>query len=214
MRLGVALVLVGVGLVVAAPAADAAKRKPCSMPGSHTVRRDAGGRIFVVTKGHRYSEDWTWYGCLFRTGKRVRIVNPSEDAVNAADHFLLRSPYAAYMTHDSASGSVLQDVHVINLKSGARNTYAASFSQPQGFGTQLVRLILTQHGAIVWTEVTYGSNATGSYSDYRVEMNDWAAGPAELDRGPDIDPRSLAVTPSGRRAYWTNAGEPRSAVLR
>jgi hypothetical protein len=70
-------------------------------------------------------------------------------------------------------------------------------------------LELSSEGAVAW--IVSGRPDDDDY--FYVQKTDGTAdGQVVLDEGAAIDPRSLAI--SGRRIYWTNGDQVRSAVLR
>jgi hypothetical protein len=194
MRTTIALVL---AVALWSPAAAvAAKPGKCAPRGARTVAADAGGRVFYLPgRG-------THFGCLYRWQQPRNLW--SEDA----DHSVvqLASPYAAIISYEFGTFGSIGELMVVNLRTGRRHV-PAEFSTGESPGDALLEFHLTHRGALAWLR---RDNARGAVS---VKSSD-RLGVRTLDPGPAVDAGSLAVSDSGRRAYWTNAGEPRSGRLR
>ena len=196
-----AVVLATLLAVAGISASEAAQRGRCAMPGSTTVRADERARIFKARGDH--------YGCLRRTGKRYWL----PDYNDYIGKIRLASPFVAYVSYGGPSGSaVLDELIVMDLRTGEAEE-AAEFGSGLGGSDSVGELIVTRHGAAVWTQfATREEGSPGSGTSVRM----WRGGvESTLDPGPDVDSRSLAVTSSGRRAYWsTSSAGPRTARLR
>lgn len=197
LAIGVGLALV---LGAGAPAAsDAAKRGKCAMKGSKTIVRDSRARVFYVRRSQ------TYYGCLYRTGRKRELPTYDYDAV---DGFVLRSPYLAFEGGTTGGSMSTGDLWRMNLRTGKRQVVDTTGESFAG-GSSVEGVLLTRRGAMVWIRETW------SYDERTVSVEKYdAAGEETLDPGPNVAVGSLALTPSGRRVYWMNAGEPRTAVLR
>ena len=201
MRSVVTLLLVGLALVVAAPA-DAAKRRPCAIRGSETVEVTDRARLYVV----RRPGVSAYYACLYRSERRIRLV--AEEGHSAA-HLRVSGRFLVYLVVQDTSKVGTHELKRLDLRSGGRVT-VAGFGHTQEGIDALEDLVLTRRGAVAWIRnVWYGGEpprrSVGSYRANRHTV---------LDPGPNVDAGSVAVTASGGRLYWTNGGEPRSARLR
>ena len=186
-----------VGLVVAVPTgAEAAKRDGCHPRGSKTISADRSGRVYTFPR-RRYSNV---YGCLYRSGRQIEI----DDAGNDIH---LASPYVVYTIEHMGGSLSTWDLDRFNLRT--RKTTPVTGFGASWYGSDYYSdLALTHRGTVVWVRSSSIDDDVGQ----SVRM--FAGGrTSTLDPGPSVDRGSLAVTPGGRRAYWTHAGEPRFAPL-
>jgi hypothetical protein len=193
-------------LAVSVPQSDAAatakKNSKCTLRGSKTLAADARGRVFE--KDH--ADGAYIYGCLYRTGRRFAIGDNPHDDFLSIDALALASPFVAYGETTASTIGTYEIVERLDLRNGRIKDVTDSKREDPDPGIDQV--VLTPRGAVAW--IGYGND----YTDIlKVEKLD-AAGHALLDPGPGVENGSLAVTRSGRRLYWSNGGEPRSAVLR
>jgi len=199
MRLAVAVALT-LGLVVAP--AHAAKRHTCKARGSETVRADEGGRVY--TREHPRTGYETHYACSYRSGTHWDM-NQDDDNVTA---ITLASPYVAFLRYNVDSHIASSDLYVLDMRTGRERFLAEFRREPDDpAGEDFGQAVLSRSGAVAWTTVRVGDGAT------RLSKRD-RDGRAVLDPGPGVDAGSLALSPSGRRLYWSNAGEPRTSRLR
>jgi hypothetical protein len=198
------LLLVLTAPVLAHGAGAAAKKHgKCSMPGSKTLAADSRGRVFAK---YNSDEEQYVYACLYRSGRRFPIgQNPHDDFVSI-DLLALASPFVAYGETWRSSHGSYESVERLDLRSGRIRLLAESSTEGGDGGVD--QLVATQRGAAAWLVYVEDASAV-----LRVEKLD-AAGHAVLDPGPGVEAGSLAVTRSGRRVYWSNGGQPRSAALR
>ncbi len=201
MRSGVVLLLVGLGLLAAAPA-EAAKRKPCAAAGSKTVRADTHGRAFRVRRqGTR-----KYYACLYRSWRRVRIApDPGDYVTNLG----LASPFVVFLSEQPTSQIASHELKRVDIRSGATVTVAWFGHHYEGINA-LEDLVPTRRGTVAWIR----NHWLGGEQPRRSVGKFEAGSQSTVDPGPDVGTGSLAVTRSGDRLYWTNAGEARSAPLR
>jgi hypothetical protein len=190
-----------------APAAGAAKRAPDCATTGRTVAANAQARVYMV--GDPFYED-TVYGCVYGSTRRTRLGQE-------------------YTSSDSDAGVWVAGLH------GSRVGYAVVESLDLDFWTakvtdlrkrkairrlrrsgQLDDLLMTPAGSLAmihdtrgsYREANAGPDFVQSYFVTKVERD----GTTMLDRGPHVDPGSLASAP--HRLYWTRRGEPRTAGIR
>jgi hypothetical protein len=204
MRAGILVAITAV-LLPALPAE--AKRHSCAAKHSKTAVRDRRVRIFYSDRGGLPE----YRACFYRDGRRRRFTTGNEDGLG---EIRLRTPYVAWVELGSGSGTTFETLYSGNLRTG-RSRELASFYAPQGpYGRDLRGLVLSETGSVAWISDSYGLGPDNQqHHDVAVLKRD-ADGRGTLDPGPTVDPDSLALSRSGRRVYWTNAGEPRSARLR
>ena len=201
--------------VVAATAADA--RRPCASRGSRTVLATAGTRIFTrparVAPRYRVTR---WYGCAYGTDRRFRLATVGEPGifVTAVRPVRLVGHLVAYSDYyEGPAGGTLADVRVRDLRSG-RQVVSQQAGTPDAEERQrpVEDLELKADGAVAWIEASEPvSPPPAGAVMYRVRKRDAGGAAVTLDEGPDIAPRSLAVSAS--TVYWTRGGSPRSAAL-
>jgi hypothetical protein len=189
-----------------APAASAAKRAPDCATTGRTIVANAQARVYRV--GDEYED--AVYGCVFGSTRRTRLGRE-------------------YTSSDSDAGVWVAGLH------GSRVGYAKVESLDLDFWTakvtdlrrrrtirrlrrsgQLDDLLMTPAGSLAlihdtrgsYREANAGPDFVQSYFVTKVERD----GTTMLDRGPHVDPGSLASAP--HRLYWTRRGEPRTAGIR
>ena len=120
-------------------------------------------------------------------------------------------PYVAFSAASVSSQISEVKLFVMDLRTHRRRALAvASFGEAPLEDELLGGFVVTRRGAVAWVRTM--SSETGPDSS-RLEA-DRGAGAEVLDPGPNVENGSLAVTASGRRLYWTSAGEPHAASLR
>jgi hypothetical protein len=170
-----------------------AKHNPCWPKGSMTETRDARGRVYSFKRYGPY------HVCLYRTG-RTRRVGTFDDEVL---HVELASPFVAYSVREDSSQGSADVLNRLDLRTGKVDILDYTDAG------QMRRFLVTSSGAVVWARYRY----TPGLPIGEIRKID-VAGEATLDSGMDIHASSLHLNSSGHRAFWTNAGEERSARLR
>jgi hypothetical protein len=198
MKAGIAAML-GLFLWSLPAPAEAAKHRGCAEPGSETQAADARARVFYSPRKDAY------FGCLRRTGRRREIPYQGVDDIYIT---ALTSPFVVYDAPNEGSAAYVVDVYRFDLRTG-RDRKVTSFGEFAGQGSRLHELLLTRAGTVVWARERFGSEQDGRLVEKFGDGRE-----STLDPGPTVDAGSLALSISGRRVYWTNAGEPRSARLR
>lgn len=191
--------------LLAAPSAADAKR--CSKHGAHTILRTKTVRVFSVTAR---DETARYYGCLYRRGRVVYLGKVPVEGPDGIYEILAAGRFLAFQIYEElGSHLTFTTLYRADLRDGRVRTLEGFGVNPFG-GTWVVDVVLARTGATAWIR---GENDGGADNVNSVRKYD-AAGPGVLDPGPGVELGSLAITASGSRVYWTNAGEPRSAPLR
>ena len=176
----------------------------CFPPRSQTVFRDTRVRVFT-----RVSDDdpdvARTVACVLADGRRYKL---AEDGVD--------------LSHTERVGRV----SVVGRWLGYAVTYGEHTSFDRGWpcalslrtgrrrcggGLPVLGMGISRAGSLAW--LTFEGVSSGG-DPYCCEVYEWDAGaedPVTLDQGPDINRDSFAV--GGRFVYWTDAGEPRSAMM-
>jgi hypothetical protein len=200
------LPLLVLALALTAQPAAAAKGKPCARKGSVTVKSTKLVRVFEVA--NREGGD-NLYACLRSNGRRQLltrsydddyVTSGSYDRVKVAGRFVAWQFTATDISCKAGCppgyDSTTADLHVRNLRERKTQDVAGEVASDG-------RLVLTNGGAIAWTERPDGAP---------IEVNSSTiVGPERLDSGDGIVPGSLRL--QGRTAFWENAGETKSAEL-
>jgi hypothetical protein len=196
-----------IGLLCLAPPAGAARDASCAMKGSKTIRADTRARVFV----HRSRANGTvYYACLYRNGRRREIPLPDE----AYRGWTLASPYLSYLEPGGASTVSVDVLWVYDIRTGMEYEAAEAVQSEEG-SSAIENPLLAPTGAVAWIRARTRPDSARTQVITERSVEKWSpAGEATLDPGPTVDAGSLALSTSGRRVYWTNAGEPRSARLR
>jgi hypothetical protein len=187
----------------------------CQALGSVTVHRTKQVRVF--TKNGDY------YGCLYRTNRRFRLVRDSEIEFGLnMGKIRIAGPYVGFgYTLDEADFGSVGHVRVLDLRKGSRkhDTFAA-----HAFYSDVYDVAMTRSGAVAWIAKGYadiegerlpaGCKRTSSIScDFAYEVNKLDRSRVrKLDSGRHIRPMSLAL--HGQRLSWRNGHTRRSALLR
>jgi hypothetical protein len=186
-----ALPLVGAALLAAAAPASARPPDPRCYPHGYSHTYAASARVRVYETSPSFEADTIFYVCDLLTGRRTRIATASgdEDFVSIEQvHFAGR--VVAYFLKDCLKAECGGGYRSVDAASGRR-------LRPQARGALLDWAVFPS-GSFAWIDQQPNLRTVGSSR-------------GEHDRGPGIDPRSLAVSGDGR-VYWTNAGDPRTAV--
>jgi hypothetical protein len=141
---------------VGAPAAEAAKRKPCKRAKTHTVAKNRFARVFERQGRSNASYDTRLYGCLLSRNRAV----PLEDALDfdtlvyGYDDVTLRRRFVAWSyerSDDSCKADcppyydpTTNEVAIRDLR--RRRTRRVSTATAPGI------ILVSRRGALVWTE--------------------------------------------------------------
>jgi hypothetical protein len=196
-------------------AGAAGARPACSSKGSRTVLATKSARIFTKRAIVRPRYHVTrWYGCMYRYDRRFRLATVGEPGifVTAVRPIRLAGRFVGYSDfYEGPAGGTLADIHVRDLRSG-REVFRHQAGEPDATDNQgpVQDLELKPNGSIAWIEATKPVSPQTQLT-YRVLERAAGGQAVTLDEGPDVAPRSLAVSAS--TVYWTRAGVPRSALL-
>jgi hypothetical protein len=203
IRLCAAVLTTALAAVASLPAAARAHpAEPCNGPRSVTVEATAGVRIFLRPRvpRDRRTVDTNTFGCLYRTGKRIRLGRRGDGVLFG---FHVERRRVAFVSTGYASRG--HTVHVVDLGTGRR---LARIRNPNAAVTDLE---VTRYGSLAWIGRPFHQDLGGW-------VRAWEPGRGErlLDAGA-IAPHGLALgraTPAaGTTLYWDKDGLPRSATL-
>jgi hypothetical protein len=159
------------------------------------------------------------FGCVYSRGRRILLGEPpafSSSGGAGIDNIALAGPYVAYEHAVADPLKAAWTVVVRNLLSGrvVREAPVGGLTTHHGPTTKVV---VTGHGAVVWIVETRSAPIPGVGNDgkllreFAVEAADESGVRLLAASSQAIDPSSLAL--SGSTVYWTEAGQPHSAVL-
>lgn len=170
--------------------------------------RSKGAKLIVKTReAVVFSKGVYYYGCLASTGTVRRL--PEEGGgidVAGPDAPQLAGRYVAYNTSGSGIGDEFDRLYVYDLRVGRRFLVESS--------TFIRDIVLKRNGSVAWIEAAPADVGDAPVWDVRAWSNEDRQGSVLLDRGADIAPESLVLTPDRLRIEWTRGGAARSAPLR
>lgn len=207
-------------LVLALPALVSSREPPrpwvdrCADDGGRTLTANRWVRVYV--RRDRLDSEYLRY-CWVPTGGATTLVASGGSATAFVPHYRIAGRYLGTARIDFDRKQpiypgvdltvAVRDVKRPRCVTGFRAQPPHSESwRYDDREPGVTDLELTSQGALAWI-----ASGAPNRDDYFYVQKADGAGRAVLDEGPAIDPRSLAI--SGRRIYWTNAGEPRTAVL-
>jgi hypothetical protein len=186
-------------LFVAAPSADARKKRDPCRPGHATTEFDNGTfRIFSVPAPDQQDAE---YLCVWKSRKRFKLAEGSggDASGDYLNGFVTAGKFLLYATAPNGKIDLGRgEIKMLDFRSGKRSRPA--------FGAWPVDWELSRKGTIAYTTDESQGAPRGVY-----ELPLGAAGPDQLDLGEDIDPMSLAL--AGHTLYWTRAGQAQSAQI-
>jgi hypothetical protein len=192
-------------LLVAAAPADAATRNKCrtssTTGGAKILKRTPAVVVFTKRLGY--------YGCAYSGGPIKQLLDEGGGIHERGDSApRISGRYVAYATLGSAIGDEFDRVVVWDLKEGKLKFRAGS--------TFVQDLDVKSNGSVAWTQVSVVAAAQGQSRWYEVLAASTVdrEGAVLLDRGTDVDPQSLALSPERESVRWTRGGSQRSSPLR
>jgi hypothetical protein len=187
----------------------------CARKRSNTFKANTRARVF--TKPARFGGS-TLYGCLY-SRDRAFVLGPVADSLSEPEgvtdddgiaYMRLAGAFAAYSDGCVGRCGAWSDLFVRDLRTGmvkhSRQSNRADF-------VYLRDLELRGSGAAAWIDEVCRGCVQRPTESRTFQVNRFRAGrnAVRLDRGPDIEPDSLAL--SGSILYWTKGGRPYSAAL-
>jgi hypothetical protein len=165
----------------------------------------------IVTKTREavvFTKRQSVYGCLASVGS-IRTL-PDEGGgldLNGSDRPVLSGRYVAYSTFGSAIGDEFDRVYVYDLRLGKRFLVV---------GSNIVRaIVLKRNGSVAWIEdSTVDPGGETPVYQLRKFAYEERQGVVLVDRGADIEPGTLALSPDRTAIGWIRGGTPRTASLR
>jgi hypothetical protein len=210
MRKGLAtavvLLLAGLGALHGADAHAAKKRSACDRPGTTTIKKQAGSRVFKQRRGSLVST----YACRYKTGKVFKLGTEALDDLNSASVELIRlaGVYVAWGAPGADDLSDWEDVIVMDLRTGSKR--APDSSETDGENIDVTDTALTPNGSFAWiVEITNVLTRTDVAEVFTLVGRKVT----KVDTGTSktIPGNSLAV--EGNTLSWTNAGETKELTL-
>jgi hypothetical protein len=215
-----ALLLIGITLLLAAPASATTRVGRCEVPSKARVEA-AGGRVIVwsLDKVDRDGDPFVRvFACRRSSGARAKVTEtiPYLFTLDELRAFRVAGRYVAYV-HDFRHRCG-QDLLVLVFDAYSRNhvrrRYAA-FDPPFGDCTtsSIEALVLARDASFVYV-VRHDTDIDHNLRP-RVRVGLRAVDGEEsrlLDKGDGIDPASVRL--EGSTVHWTSSGEGRSAPLR
>jgi hypothetical protein len=182
-------------------AASPGDRSGCDPKRSRTLSETDDARVFV----RRVRGTPRMYGCWFDDG-RVNLLRSRR--VGDDSRVRLAGRYVAYPWY-GRSDSV--ELRVFDLRRGQRFRTAARYANSSQFPIE--SFVVNDRGSVAWIVVNSQQNPFLSGASVRRYDSE---GPAQLDDGDEIVPRSLAIdtddsTPQGAIIYWLGSGGPSEA---
>jgi hypothetical protein len=202
-------------LALALPAAASASCRSRLGPDAYEVT--SNGQAAVFWRPERSTNDVkmrVYYGCYLASSRLARL-HTFRDFDSKVEHLTLVGHQVAfaYLPVDPED-SDSDKIHRHDLRTGRHRTIrvVSRDRDLSGRGAYVRTLVLKPNGTVVWV----GSYLAGDQEIF--QLNTIEAGRRDrrsrLDEGAEIVHKSLALSSNGKRVYWKNAGEVRSAPLR
>jgi hypothetical protein len=186
------------------PAADAAKRLPCSKKVSKNIVADAHNRVFEAFRG----DEHLIYGCRYSRNRRFLLASSRESEDISFDVFdpRLEGRYAGLVIRKCTKARFCDiAVNSWDLKTGRLRAGITLHRNP--IQAPPTDFDLSARGSLAYIAPR---TTGGGYEVAKVE-SDAPGTPVVLDSALDIYPTSLGV--GGSTLYWTKEGIPRSASI-
>jgi hypothetical protein len=177
-------------------AAAAKTRTTCATEKGTTVEATASARIY--RRGAE--DDATYYGCWLKTHRRTTLgvaLNVSENDASAT-FSPVAGRYVAVAENATSGETSTALATLVDLKAGKVLRKAVPVVDQDSPDAALTSAVATTDGSLVWA---------GQAKDCADVHAVTSAGPRTLECGA---PSDLVAT--GTRVYWTQDGQPRSAV--
>jgi len=202
----------GLGALHGADAHAAKKRSACDMPGTKTLKKQAGSRVF--TKRGRSSLNGPYtrtFACRYKNGTVYRLGLEYDNDLNSGPVSLIRlaGQYVGWTKQYGDEFTDYSDVHVLDLSTGRGADPEVTDADTEG-GWSVGDTALTSKGSFAWiVDVTKEAGFPGvtqvcTLVDGKVTTIDSAPGDA-------IPGTSLLL--EGNRLSWTNAGQAKTSTL-
>ncbi|HKP89627.1 MAG TPA: hypothetical protein VJT75_06590 [Thermoleophilaceae bacterium] len=201
MRRTYAVALALVALAAVAPAHAAKHGKRCAVAGSKTLFANQKVRVFTRTYGpDRLQRTQV---CRMSDGRHFGLAQDVSDSSRSGVGLIgIAGDWMSYAVGQSTKETTTGSACRFRVSAGSR--HCAGGLDVHGVG-------VTGAGTLAWLADS-GVDSSGTHSCCTVfRLDRGKRQPVELDHGLDIDRTSFAI--GGHWAYWTKAGEPRSAPL-
>jgi hypothetical protein len=197
------------------PAGAAKDHRICGPKRAETLAKSSRARIFRRRGSPSDSYRRTTLGCLFsRRGDAIPLDEPANSNL-ALPPFALKGRYVAYNNHITDDIPSSYAVVVMSLRSGGFKHITAALADHRA--ASATDLALKRDGSVAWIACPEGIPTQTCDPEqiaevgFQVWKND-RAGVRQLDRGMEIDPKSLRRR--GSHISWLNGGVRRTAKLR
>jgi hypothetical protein len=183
-------------LLGASGSAAAKTRVTCATEKGTTIAATASARVY-----HRGADDdGAYYGCWLATHRRTRLavtVNVSENDASAT-FSPVAGRYVAVAARATSGESSTALVTLVDLKPGKVLRKAVPVVDQESPESALTSAVATTDGSLVWA---------GQAKDCAGVHAVTSAGARTLECGAPAD-----LVATGTRVYWTQDGQPRTAV--
>ena len=207
-------------LVQAAPAQ--AQRGKCTARNAQTIVQTSSARIFSTPFG---DTAFRVYACLFSRNRNYLLGFDADcDPGRAVSRLTLSGRYVGYVETNCNIDQSEDLVVVKDLRTGRNKWSVPAATGQEGDdppSTLVSDLAMASNGSVAWIadwDANSGSSAPHPNNDRQVRKLDAGApaGGTLLDRGLDIERRSLGLSARGSNGawiYWTKGGSPFAARL-
>lgn len=203
--------LLAISTIVASQALGAEQAVPARRTQTPAACKARGTTILAndlirIFRGRVLEGGFSYYYCNPRTGTRDTLGSYVPDTGGGIRLVELAGRYIAYDYLLCAHGHCTGRVGLLDTRTQRLRTFEAE-AVPSELGPAAARsLVVTAAGSVAWIRAR---SETPNYEVFAVPPGRRAQ---LLDRGPAIDPDSLAA--GGGTLYWTDEATPRSAAIR
>jgi hypothetical protein len=190
----------------------AKKRSACDMPGTKTLKKQAGSRVF--TKRGRSSLNGPYtrtFACRYKSGTVYRLGLEYDDDLNSGPVTLIRlsGRYVGWAKSNSDEFTDYSDVHVLDLSTGRRADPEVTDADTEG-GWSVEDTALTPKGSFAWiVDVTKEAGFPG-VTQVRTLVDGKVT---TIDSAPGDAIRGTSLLLEGNQLSWTNADATKTATL-
>ncbi|MFL5782549.1 MAG: hypothetical protein ACJ760_14630 [Thermoleophilaceae bacterium] len=198
------------------PAAASASCRSKIGAGAHVVERTKNAVVYRRHDDPKINN--TFYGCELRTGKLRRVNRFQEQRVG---DFKLAGRYLGYTlwVEEGASSDVLQNLHVLDLRTGKERLVHGAVEPPTpSKGDQfegIASYVLKPNASVAWI-AEFRPDPNDVATSFQVNRIETSRDDAftTLDSGDGIARRSMALSDDGKHVYWRHGKAARTARLR
>lgn len=197
-----------------APAASAQTRlaSPCGSVRGHTLAATAAARVYTVTRRVAFGDKEVDTVACYH-GVRPVVIDTGydcyPDACNIPPTTRIAGRFCAIASDSGGRDGTFTSLSLVDLHKRRKQLVWRS----SGDNSATTDLAVTSKGAVGWIDFYESRDGTGNHLGWISEVRSVTpgGGVSLLDRGPDVQPRSLAL--AGSLLYWITATHARSADL-